>query len=575
MKRLMNQLKPYSAPILLAIFLHILRSISELFLPAITADMVNKGITTGNIAFILQLGGLMLLVALGSSAASIGANFISAKAANAFTRDLREVVFTRVEHFSLYEFDRFGTASLINRTTNDIAQVRTLLDFGLRMSIIAPMMSVGSIIMAYRRDPVLALIFVGILPILTLIIVAVVRKGMPLFESVQDKLDEMNLILRERLTGIRVIRAFDKEETEKKRFQNKNQDYTQTSVVVNRIMGSMMPLVTLTMNLTILLIVWFGGFRIVGGNMMVGDLMAFIQYAMQVLSALIILTRVFLIIPKAMTSWGRVGNVLDTSPEITDPEHPVEALNGQGDVVFDNVDFYYPGAEVPALSGISFHARPGQTTAIIGSTGSGKTTLASLLLRHYDPTKGSIRIDGVDLRDLKQETLRGSIGYAAQNTLLFSGTIEENLRWGHEEANLEELDRASSLAQAQEFISRLPDGYEHALSQGAKNLSGGQKQRLALARAMVRNAPVLLLDDPFSALDYGTEARLRQGLASEMKGKTILLISQRVTSVLHADQILVLDAGRIVGKGTHDELLETNPVYREIVESQLRKEETA
>ncbi|QSX09407.1 ABC transporter ATP-binding protein [Alkalibacter rhizosphaerae] len=575
MTKLYDHLKPYAGPILFAIFLHIIRTITELFLPTITADMVNNGITTGNVNYILQLGLLMLGVALLSSIASISANYLSSKAANGFTRDLRQEVFTQVEHFSLHEFDRFGTSSLINRTTNDIAQVRTLLDFGLRMSIIAPIMSIGSVIMAYRRDPGLALVFVVVIPVLALIIIGVVYKGLPLFEAVQKKLDEMNLILRERLSGIRVIRAFHRESVEKERFQHKNTDYTLTSIAVNRIMGAMMPMVTLTMNLAILLIVWFGGFRIMEGHMMVGDLMAFIQYAMQVMSALILLTRVFLIIPKAMTSWGRVGQILDTVPEITDPQTPLEPEAVHGHVRFDKVDFYYPGAEFPALSGISFEAKPGETTAIIGSTGSGKTTLASLLLRHYDPTSGSIQVDGVDIRDMKQETLRSQVGYTAQRTLLFSGSIRENLLWGKEDATDEELEDACRIAQAKEFIDRLQEGYDHQLSQGAKNLSGGQKQRLAMARALVGKTPILLFDDSFSALDYTTEARLRLALAQEMSDRTLLVISQRINTVMEADQILVMDTGRIVGQGTHEELLKTNPVYQEIVASQLNKEEIA
>jgi ATP-binding cassette subfamily B protein len=575
MTKLYAHLKPYAFPIIFAIILHIIRSISELYLPNITADMVNNGITQGDVGYILRLGGLMLLVALGSSIASILANYISAKASNGFTRDLRQEVFTQVEHFSLYEFDHFGTSSLINRTTNDIAQVRTLLDFGLRMSIIAPIMSVGSVVMAYRRDPGLAMIFVVVIPVLAMIIFGVVYKGLPLFESVQRKLDEMNLILRERLTGIRVIRAFHREGVEKTRFQDKNRDYTLTSIAVNRIMGAMMPLVTLTMNLAILLIVWFGGFRIQGGHMMVGDLMAFIQYAMQVMGALILLTRVFLIVPRAMTSWGRVGQVLDTSPEITDPIQPQVPVDHHGEVTFEHVDFYYPGAEYPALSNISFTAHPGKITAIIGSTGSGKTTLASLLLRHYEVTGGAIRLDGVDVRHMTQESLRNRIGYGAQRTLLFSGTIRENLRWGKEDATEEDMDRACRIAQAKEFIDRLPDGYDHVLTQGAKNLSGGQKQRLAIARALIGHPTIVLFDDAFSALDFATEARLRQALSKEAHEATTIIISQRVHSVMQADQILVMEAGRIVGQGTHEDLLAHNPVYQEIVTSQLSKEEIA
>lgn len=552
-----------------------LQTLADLYLPTLMADIVDYGIVNGDIPYIWKIGGVMLLVAAMGVICSIIASYCSAKVAMGFGKNLREKLFAHVENFSLQEFNKIGTASLITRTTNDITQIQQVLMIMMRMMIMAPMMSIGGIIMAVSRDAKLSLIFVVIIPILALAIFSIVTKGLPLFKVMQKKLDQLNLVLRENLTGIRVIRAFNRVDYEKKRFDQANFDLSNTAIKVNRIMAILMPIMMLTLNLSIIAIVWLGGIRIDNGNMQVGDLMAFIQYAMQIMFSLMMMSMMFVMIPRASVSADRINEVLEIHPEIVDPEVEKEVTGRQGYVEFRNVTFSYPGAEKPVLSDISFRSEPGEVTAIIGGTGSGKSTLIQLIPRFYEIDSGSLLINGVDVRDISQEKLRAKIGFVPQKAVLFTGSVAENIRYGNETATDEEVKHAAEIAQATQFINHLEDGFDFQITQGGTNLSGGQKQRLSIARALVRKPEIYIFDDSFSALDYKTDAKLRAALKEETANATVFIVAQRVSTVMHADRIIVLHNGQIVGNGTHEQLLKTNDMYREIVSSQLAEEESA
>ena len=575
MLKLRKYLTPFRVPLIISMVLLALKSLSDLYLPRLTADMVNTGLVNNDIPYILRVGGIMLAVAAFNIACLLIAVYVAAKAGNAFCRDLRDQVFTRIESFSLSEFDRFGPASLITRTTNDVNQIRGIMDFGLRMIVMSPVTIIGSVVMAFMKDPALALIFVVIIPIISTAFFFVLHKGLPLNTQLQKKLDGINLVLREGLTGIRVIRAFNKEGADKRRFESINKEYADSSIYVNRLMGIITPLVTLIMNLAILAIVWFGGFRITAGKIQVGDLMAFIQYALLVISALTTFTRLLIMLPRASVSARRINEVLETVPAVRDPEAAKTSGGLSGVVEFQDVTFSYPGAECPAVNKISFTSKPGETTAIIGGTGSGKSTLVQLILRIYDVTGGAVLVDGVDVRDMPQEVLRAKIGYVPQKTVLFSGSVMENILYGKEDAGVEEIEHAADVAQAGDFIRSMEGGFDADVSQGGLNLSGGQKQRLSIARALIRRPEIYIFDDSFSALDFKTDARLRRALKKETGQSTVLIVSQRVSTVMDADQIIVLENSEIVGIGTHDALLASSAVYREIVSSQLAKEVSA
>lgn len=551
-----------------------IQSMATLYLPTLMADIIDKGVVVGDIPYIWKIGGFMLLVSAFGAIASIIASYYSSKAAMGLGRDVRRKLFYHIEKFSLQEFDEVGTASLITRTTNDITQVQQVVIMMLRMIISAPIMLVGGIIMAVLKDAKLSLVIVLTMPILIGSILLILYKGVPLFQAVQQKLDRLNLVLRENLTGIRVIRAFNREPEEKERLKHTNKELTDVSIKVNRIMAFMMPVMMLVMNLTVVAVIWFGGIRIDNGGMQIGDLMAFIQYVMQIMFALVMASMMFVMVPRADVSAKRINRVLAMKPSFGD-EGKEDANRSKGTLEFDHVTFHYPGAEEPALSDISFSARPGEVTAIIGGTGSGKSTLVQLIPRFYEVASGSIRVNGVNIKDASQEEIRSKIGLVPQTATLFTGTIADNIRFGKEDATLEEVKQAARTAQAEEFINKMENGYDSTIEQGGSNLSGGQKQRLSIARALIRKPDVYLFDDSFSALDYKTDARLRAALETETKNATVLLVAQRVVTVLHADRIIVLDKGRIAGTGTHDELLKTSAVYREIVESQLSEEETA
>ncbi|MGD6942996.1 ABC transporter ATP-binding protein [Cytobacillus gottheilii] len=574
MLKLTKQLSAYKWMILSVFALIFIQVLSDLYLPTLMADIIDNGVVVGDTGVIWRIGGLMLAVSALGALASVGASYYASKSAMGFGRDLRRKVFKHVDEFSMQDFDSVGTASLITRTTNDITQIQQVVIMMLRMVVSAPIMFVGGLIMAVSKDAKLSLIILVTMPILAVSIYFIMKKALPLFKLVQDKLDRLNLVMRENLTGIRVIRAFNRENQEKDRLQKANRDLTDVSIKVNRIMAFLMPVLMLIMNLTVVAVIWFGGIRIDNGGMQVGDLMAFIQYITQMMFALIMASMMFIMIPRASVSAERINEVLELKPTFVD-QGSAEADQEKGTLSFEDVTFHYPGAEEPALSHISFKANPGEVTAIIGGTGAGKSTLVNLIPRFYDITSGVIRINGVDVRHASQESVRSKIGLVPQKALLFTGSITENIKYGKEDATEDEVKHASMVAQAHEFISKMEQGYDTMLAQGGSNLSGGQKQRLSIARALVRKPDVYIFDDSFSALDYKTDKNLRAALKKETKDATVVLVAQRISTVVDADRIIVLDKGRMAGIGTHKELMEENEVYREIVKSQSSEEETA
>ncbi|MCW3794055.1 ABC transporter ATP-binding protein/permease [Paenibacillus sp. LS1] len=575
MMKLFRMLKPYKIPIFFILGLIMLQSLAELYLPTLMADIVNDGIIKGDIPYIWQIGGWMLVIAIGGTACSVIASYLSSRTAGGFAKQLRSRVFRHVENFSLQEFDKMGTASLITRTTNDITQVQNVLTMMLRMMIMAPLMCIGGIFMAVSQDAKLSTVFLVVLPVLGGAIALIGAKGLPLFKTIQKKLDRLNLVLREQLTGIRVVRSFNRGKHERVRFNGANTELRDASIKVNVLMATIMPVMMLVMNFSMIAILYFGGMRIDSGNMNIGALIAFIQYAMQIMFSLIMVSMIFVMIPRASASAERINEVLDMQPDLSNPEQPSGMKSMQGMIEFEHVTFRYPGAENPALSDISFTARSGETTAIIGGTGSGKSTLLSLIPRFYDVTEGSVRVNGTDVREIRQEDLRAKIGFVPQKAVLFTGTITENIRHGKEDATMDEVVHAARTAQAENFITEMKDGYDSLIAQGGNNVSGGQKQRLSIARALVRRPEVYIFDDSFSALDFKTDAKLRAALKTQTTEAAVLIVAQRVSTVMDADRILVMDEGRIVGSGTHKELLEHNEVYREIVSSQLTEEEIA
>jgi len=573
MLKLFKHLKPYKWALIFIFCLIFVQTITDLYLPTLMSDIVDTGIVKNDTDYIIRVGIKMLVVSAIGVTASIIVSFLSARTAMGFGRKLREMIFTKVESFSLHEFDIFGTASLITRNTNDVNQVQMVLFMMLRMMIAAPIMCIGGVIMAYTKDKYLTLLLLFVLPVIAAIIAFVVIKGIPLFKLLQVKIDNLNRVVRENLTGVRVIRAFNKVEDESKRFDNANRELTETAIKVNKIIISLMPLMMLLLNLVSVGIVWFGAIRIDKGEMQVGDMMAFIQYAIQILISLIMFSSMFVMVPRASASAERINAVLNTHPEIVDENAPVKINQIKGELEFKNVTFSYPGAEEPAVKNISFKVNPGETLGIIGGTGAGKSTLLNLIMRFYDVSEGSILIDGIDIRKISQEDLRKNIGYVPQKAFLFSGTVADNIRFGKENASDDDIEKACEIAQAKEFIDNFEEKYMHEITQAGTNVSGGQKQRLSIARAIVRKPNIYMFDDSFSALDFRTDARLRLALKNITKDSTVLIVAQRIATIMNADKILVLDDGEIVGFGTHKELLKTCPVYREIASTQLSEEE--
>ena len=575
MLKVYRHLKPFAGLVALIVVFLAAQSVAELYMPTLMSDIVNNGMIRGDIPYIWKTGFRMLLVAAGSCLSSVLVAFFSSRAAVGLGRDLRDKIFTRVEDFSLNEIDKFGTASLITRTTNDVTQIQTFTVMMFRFIIFSPIMCVGGIIMALARDSKLAAILAVVLPSMIIIMLLIAKFVIPMFQALQKKVDKINLILRENLTGIRVIRAFNRMGRERARFGNANSELTDISIRVNKIMAVAQPLMMLLMNGTLLAIVWFGGLRISTGDLNIGDMMAFLQYAMMIMFSIIMVAIMFIMMPRAQASAVRINEVLDVQPEIKNPEKAAEPSGLKGQVEFKDVSFYYPGAQLPALKNISFKALPGEVTAIIGGTGSGKSTLINLIPRFYDVSEGQVLVDGVDVRDMDQGTLRRKIGFVPQTAILFSGTVAQNIRYGKEVATDEEVAHAAKVAQALEFISAMPEGFESHLSQGGTNVSGGQKQRISIARALISKPEIYIFDDSFSALDFRTDANLRAALKKETSQSTVIIVAQRVSTIMDADRIIVLDEGEIVGMGTHRELLKSNKVYYEIVASQLSEEEIA
>lgn len=573
MIKLLKGLKSYLGIIVFIFILVFLQSLSDVYLPNLMSDIVDKGVVNKDTNYIINTGFKMILVTFLGGVVTVSASYFSSKVAMGFGRDLRNKVFERVENFSLHEFNQIGTASLITRTTNDITQIQQVVMIMLRMMLYAPMVAIGATIMAVRKDAKLSLIILVAMPILIISIGLILKRAVPLFKSMQKKVDNLNRVLRENLIGVRVIRVFNKVDLERKRFKNASLDLCQVATKANQTITLLMPLMMLIVNISIISVVWFGGIRIDNGEMQVGDLMAFIQYLSQIMFALMMLSMMFVMIPRASASATRINEILDIEKTLSDKENAIKDTDKKGFVEFKNVSFSYEKDTEKVLNNISFVSKPGEVTAIIGGTGSGKSTLVKLIPRFFDATEGEVLVDGVNVKDLEQHALRSKIGYVPQKAILFSGTIFENLKYGKENATEEEIKKAIEIAQAKEFVDNMQDKENSFIAQGGTNVSGGQKQRLSIARAIVKKPEIYIFDDSFSALDFKTDAALRASLLKETKDSTVILVAQRVSTVMDATRIIVLDDGRVAGIGTHDELLKTCDIYNEIVSSQLSKEE--
>ncbi|HEN3858251.1 TPA: ABC transporter ATP-binding protein [Listeria monocytogenes] len=574
MMKLMKRLKPYWLSITAVLVLTFGQVIGQLYLPTLMSNIIDKGVVTGDTDYIWSTGMKMLLISFASVILSVIVVYLASRISMGFGKELRDKIFTKVEDFSLQEFDKVGTSSLITRTTNDVVQIQNVLYMMMRLMVMAPIMLLGGIIMAVGRDAKLSLIFVVVLPLLLLLVVILGGKAMPMFKSLQKKMDKLNRVIREGLTGIRVVRSFNRNEDELEKFEEANADYATTAIKVNRLLSLMSPLMMLLLNLTSIAIVWIGSIFIGNGDMQVGDLMAFIQYAMQIMMSFMMLSAVFIMIPRAGASAERINEVLDMNAEILNPENP-KTSTPPAKLSFEHVTFRYEGAEKPVIEDITFEANAGETIAIIGSTGAGKSTLINMIPRFYDVESGVVKINGIDVREMDQSSLRQKIGLVPQKAVLFTGTIASNMRYGKEDATDEEIWEALRTAQAENFVSKLANGLGSRVEQGGNNFSGGQKQRLSIARSLIRKPEIYIFDDSFSALDFKTDAKLREALKAETTEAVTLIVAQRITSVVNSDQIIVMNEGKIAGMGTHEELKESNQIYQEIMRSQLSEEEIA
>jgi ATP-binding cassette subfamily B protein len=572
---LRSYLRPYTVEVIVVVILLLIQSIANLYLPYLTADIINNGVAKGDVGYIWRIGAVMLALTIVVGILAIIGVYYASRASMGLGRDVRRAVFERVQQFAALEMNRFGTPSLITRNTNDVQQVQIFVQLALTLMVIAPIMGIGGVVLALRTNVTLSAILIVAVPLMVGVIGALTIFAVPLFQSLQVKIDRINQVMREQINGVRVIRAFNRTRHEQDRFQTANADLTGTALRVNRMFALALPALLAIMNMSSVAVVWFGGHLIDSGQMPVGNLIAFLAYIMQIFFAIMLATFMVIFVPRAAASATRLEEVINTEPSITDPVTPIEPTSVTGAVEFRSVTFGYPGGEKPILHELAFKLNRGATTAIIGGTGSGKTTLLNLVPRLYDATGGAVLVNEVDVRAQKLDTLWQHIGLVPQQAYLFRGTIADNLRFGNDAATDADLWHALEVAQARDFVDAMPDKLEAQIDQGGTNLSGGQRQRLAIARALVRRPPLYLFDDCFSALDAGTDARLRAALKVEARDATVVIVAQRVSTILNADRIIVLDAGRIVGIGTHQELMSTSEPYREIVESQLGEEAVA
>ena len=575
MKNFLKFLSPYKWWVALTVLFIALQSLSDLYLPDLNATIIDDGVMQGDVKTILIFGAVMLLVALLVGVCTLGTTYFSTKASLAYGRDMRLALFTKVQSFSQSDLDHFGTPSLITRTTNDVNQLQQMMQMLLRTIITTPILLFGGIIMCLKQDVQLSMILLFVVPIIAVVVVFTTKRSHPWFKKQQTQVDVLNQVLREKLSGIRVIRAFVRTDYEEARYDRENQEMLKIAVHAHKLMTALMPLVSLVMNAATLAAYYMGAIRIDSFGMEIGALTAFVTYLMQILMSIMASSMMMNMIPRALTSIGRINEVLDYEPSIQDSGSRSGDIGTFTGLEFRDVSFSYPEADRPVLEHVSFVTKPGETTAIIGSTGSGKSTLVNLIPRIYDATEGQILINGVDIRERSQAQLREHLGVVPQKALLFDGTVASNLQYGKADATEEEMWKALEVAQGKDFVSKMPGGLEAPISQGGSNVSGGQRQRLAIARAIIRRPDVYIFDDSFSALDFKTDARLRQALAQETRGAAVLIVAQRVTTVLNADRIIVLDEGQVVGMGTHKELMESCQVYKEIVLSQLSAEEVA
>ncbi len=573
MTKLLRFLAPYTWQLLGLLLFVVIQVAVNLQLPDYTAKIINDGVVAQNTGLIVHNGLTMLLVSLIGGMATIVVGYFASMVSSGFAKDLRNEVFRRVEQFSLTEFNTFSTASLITRTTNDVQQVQTVLGMVLRMVVAAPITGVGAVIKAYHTAPSMSWIMALAVGGMVALIAYLFAVALPKFTFIQTLVDKLNLVARENLTGLRVVRAFNNEAYEERKFDEVNKELTATNTFVNRLMSLMQPVILLLFNLTSVAIVWVGAHLIDAGSLQIGDMLAFMQYAIQTIMAFLMFSIVFIMVPRASVSGKRIAEVLDTEPAIQDPKQTVVPGKGPGVVEFKHVTFQYPGADEPVLKDVSFIAEPGKTTAFIGSTGSGKSTVVNLIPRLYDVTDGQVLIDGFDVREMALEDLYAKIGYVPQKATLFSGTVTSNIAYGAPDASPASIRAAAGTAQAKEFIAKLDGTYDAPIAQGGSNVSGGQKQRLSIARALARDASIFIFDDSFSALDFRTDASLRKALEADVKDKTVLIVGQRIATIMNADTIVVLDEGKVAGIGTHRDLLRTCGVYRQIAESQLSEDE--
>ncbi|SDY95724.1 ATP-binding cassette, subfamily B [Amycolatopsis xylanica] len=574
-KLMRSFLRPYRKDLSLVVALQLVQTLAILYLPTLNADIIDNGVVKGDMGYILRVGGVMLAGTLIQILCAIGAVYFGARTAMAFGRDVRAAVFTRVQDFSAREVGKFGTPSLITRTTNDVQQVQMLTLMTFVMMVSAPIMCVGGIVLAVSQDVPLSSLVLILVPVLGVSIGILIARMRPAFKLMQERIDKINQVLREQITGIRVIRAFVRDTKERERFTETNTELYDVSLKVGKLMAYMFPIVMLVMNVSSVAVLWFGGHRIDSGAMQVGALTAFLSYLMYILMSVMMATFMFMMVPRAEVAAERISEVLDTESSVVLPSNPVRLTELHGHLELSNVEFRYPGAENPVVQGVDLVARPGETTAVIGSTGSGKTTLLNLIPRLMDTTDGVVKVDGIDVRELGADALAKAVGLVPQKPYLFSGTVASNLRYGKPEATDEELWHALEVAQARDFVSAMPEGLDAPIAQGGTNVSGGQRQRLAIARMLVQRPEIYLFDDSFSALDYATDAALRAALARETSDATVVIVAQRVSTIRSADRIIVLDDGRVVGTGTHTELMDGNETYREIVLSQLTEQEAA